>query len=212
MRKGLTIHLCTAVLVTGLLGALSAPARAGHDGVGNFDGGFGAPGGFGSPQQEGTAVSLQAANDRGTAYVTSVINDAYAICANLPQKEYTVDCLGERLEALAQSMPNTGDYVEAKAVIADTSRQLRTLARQNRSTTKPVARLRNTVRGKTLTTSPVVPVATEAVESTIRQAAVIMQEAETRLLRSTASSDRRKVHYAQMAQAIGSNKILLRAI
>ena len=211
MTGNLSIHFSAAVLVVGLLGSGSAPVHAGHDGVGDFDGNYGQPGTHSTPNDEGS-VSLQTVNTKGTAYVTSLIADAYAICSGQPQKEYTVDCLGERLEVLAKSMPNTGDYVEAKKVIADTSKKLRNLARKNRSTTKPRARLRNKVRGKTLTTTPVIPVKTEAVASTIRQAAEIMKEAETQLLRSSANSDRRKVHYAQMAKAIGSNKILLRAI
>jgi hypothetical protein len=56
------------------------------------------------------------------------------------------------------------------------------------------------------------PIKTEAVSSTGVQAAEILEEAQTLLLRSTSNSDRRKVHYAQMAQAVGSETILLRSL
>ena len=209
MRKPIQLGV-VALMAAGALAPISAPLHAGHEGVENYDPGYGPSGNYSTPGQEG--VSLAVANPKATDYVTSLISDAYAICSNLPQKEYTVDCLGERLEVLAKSMPNRGEYVEAKKIIVDASKQLRTLARKNRSKTKPRARLVNTVRGRKVTTTPVIPVRTEAVEATIKQAAVIMKEAETKLLRSSANSDRRKVHYAQMAQAIGSTKVLLRAI
>ena len=44
-----------------------------------------------------------------------------------------------------------------------------------------------------------------------QQAAAILEEAETKLLRSAAASDRRLIAYAQMAKAVGSNKTLLRS-
>lgn len=212
MSQRKLVHLgVLAIVSASFLAPVATPVWAGQDGVGDFDPNYGPSGpSYAPPEAEG--VPLAVANPEGTSFVTGLIADAYAICSNLPQKEYTVDCLGERLEVLARSLPNRGDYAEAKKVIADTSKQLRSLARKNRSRTKPRARLVNTVRGKKVTTSPVIPVRTEAVEQTIRQAAVIMKEAETKLLRSSANSDRRKVHYAQMAQAIGSNKVLLRAI
>ncbi|MGB3245135.1 MAG: hypothetical protein WBB25_11410 [Sulfitobacter sp.] len=199
-----------SLFVPFLLGA-PIQAFAGDSDVGIFEPGFVLTDVFPSTDTQPQTQNLAVASNSGTAFVTQGIADAYRLCANLPQKEYTVDCLGERMAELAETLPDAGDYVEAKAVLEDTAQKLRSVARRNRSATKPVARVRSTVRSTPVVTAPLTPVKTEAVEASLAEAVQILDEAETTLLRSTGSSDRRKVHYQAMAAAVGSNKILLRS-
>ena len=65
--------------------------------------------------------------------------------------------------------------------------------------------------GKTVRTRPLTAVRKERVKEVNRKAAAIMEEAETKLLRSAQASDRRLIAYAKIAKAVGSNKKLLRS-
>jgi hypothetical protein len=209
----MTRHLPLAlslVLATGL------PAAAGDTTVGTFEPGsvFATLPERPTPGPQVLAKSpppLITTNPQATGYVTATITNSYRICASLTQKEYTVDCLGERLEALVRTMPETGDYAEARQVLEDTAQKLRSLAQQNRSPTLPRARISTTVNEVPVTSAPLTPVRTEAVEETLAEAVDILDEAATTLLRSAANSAQRAVSYQAMAQAVGSNKVLLRA-
>ncbi len=194
-----------------LLSCSPAVAIAGSTDVGVFEPGIVVTDIFPKSGIENVAQDLVDVSKAGTAYVTESVAEIYALCAKLPQKEYTVDCLGERLAALAATLPDKGDYVEAKKVLDETAQKLRSVAQRNRSTSKPTARVRTTVNKTPVLTAPLTPVKPEAVEASIAEAITILDEAQTKLLRSGANSDRRKVHYQAMAKAVGSNKILLRA-
>jgi hypothetical protein len=82
---------------------------------------------------------------------------------------------------------------------------------QHKEPTAPRIRAKSAVRGKTVQTKPLNAVRKSAVKKVNVEAANILEEAETKLLRSAASSDRRLIAYAQMAKAVGSNKTLLRS-
>lgn len=126
-------------------------------------------------------------------------------------ERYLVDCIGERLLAIARAMPRTGEYAQAREILMEAGEELRALARANKSPTAPVGRARGTVGNKVVRTRPLTPVRRESVPAVKRAAAAILQEAETKLLRSAAASDRRLIAYAQIAKAVGSNKKLLRS-
>ncbi len=147
----------------------------------------------------------------GTKTVTSALRDSYSFCAAIDRQEYLVDCLGEQLAEIAAAIPETGDYAQAKKILQEASGKLRRLARANASPSMPPIRVSGTVKGKKITTRPLTPVRRERVKSVNQQAAQILQEAETKLLRSAETSDRRLIAYAQMAKAVGSNKTLLRS-
>lgn len=158
----------------------------------------------------GIAVGVRA-TPRGTKSVTDAISGSYALCARIRPKVYLVDCVGEQLEVISAAMPSQGDYGAAKKILSDTSGKLRNLARANADPAKPRVRTRGRVKGKQITTRPLTPVRADKVKAVNRQAAKILGEAETKLLRAGEASDRRLIAYAQMAKAVGSNKTLLRS-
>lgn len=161
--------------------------------------------------QKQTATGIKASR-AATKDITQSIDGVYKFCTTVQQKEYMVDCLGAGLDEIAESMPKTGDYAEAQAILENASVKLRALAKTNASKTLPKGRLSGTVNKKPVRTQTLTPVKTAALKSTTAQATAILKEAETLLLRSTANSDRRKVHYAQMAKAVGTGTVLLRSL
>lgn len=153
-----------------------------------------------------------AATNAQTEEIVARIQSAKLFCFRIPQREYWIDCLSERLDAVARSMPDQGDYAEARETIEDASQQLAALARQSASRSLPRARVRSSAPGGPATTRPLVPVRTEALDDVGDAAAAILEEAETVLLRSAESSEQRRLHYERIAAAVGSEKVLLRSL
>lgn len=159
------------------------------------------------------SVSLSvAASPQTTQAIRIDIQAAQDFCRRVPSGEYAIDCLGDAFEKIAQDMPQTGDYAEAQAAIAQAGRKLRALARENASTELPSGVIRSTGADGTASNTPLVPVRTETLAQTNAAALLIIEEAETILLRSAANSAVRKTHYEQIASAVGSNKVLLRSL
>jgi hypothetical protein len=150
-------------------------------------------------------------SDEATDEITRRFREARQFCGNLPSAEYTVDCLGDALGQIARSLPATGDYAEAHAAILQASEKLRALARANADPTLPRGTVRQRGPNARSSSSPLTPVRSDALADVNRQAVAILEEAETILLRSAENSAARKVHYQQIAAAVGSNKVLLRS-
>jgi hypothetical protein len=217
MQKSHTKFVVSGAVAIVVASFFIAPLTAGEEVVSQFEPGFAfePKKGFQPPFTNLTAgppIEFGTVSNQATERVTRSIEGVYAFCLSVGQQEYLVDCLGAGLADLADELPNTGDYAEAKVILENAAVKLRALAQANASPTLPKARLSGTINNTPVRTKRLTPVKTEAVSSTAVQAAAILEEAETLLLRSTSNSDRRKVHYAQMAQAIGSQKILLRSL
>ena len=129
-------------------------------------------------------------------------------CEGLAQGEYVIDCMGDSLQKAADGLPEGGDYAAVRAALEDASAKLAELARQNASTslTRGLVQANGQQSSRRFT-----PVATEALAALNAQASAIIDEAQTILLRSAQNSERRRVHYQRIAEAVGSNKILLRS-
>jgi hypothetical protein len=135
------------------------------------------------------------------------IRAVVVFCESLAAPDYAIDCLSERLGAVAAAMPRSGDYAEARTAIAAASRALGDLARANADPERPAARGRS---GGVTTGRPLVPVRPDRRAAANARASAILDETETLLLRS-AGSDARQTHYASIAAALGSGKVLLRS-
>lgn len=130
------------------------------------------------------------------------------LCEGLADPEYSIDCMGDSLQKAAESLPDDGDYADVKRTLQEAASKLAELARQNasRSLTRGLVQSNGLQSSRRLT-----PVATEALAALNAQASEIIDQAETVLLRSAQSSERRQIHYQRIAEAVGSNKILLRS-
>ncbi|MGB8621563.1 MAG: hypothetical protein WCD16_01980 [Paracoccaceae bacterium] len=150
-------------------------------------------------------------SDRTTGEIVAQLEGVKGFCENVAP-EYRVDCLSERLKNVARTLPTQGDYDTVRRALNVASLKLNRLSRQNRSKDLPRAPARVTEGGTTTSTArDLTPVSTDAVERTNQAASAILQEAETKLLRSSENSTRRKIQFQRIADAIGSNKVLLRS-
>jgi hypothetical protein len=122
-----------------------------------------------------------------------------------------VDCIGERLLRIARSLPKTSEYDEAREILIEAAKELRALATANQAPRAPRIHAVGRVGKAVVRTRPLTPVRRDTVPRVKREAADILQEAETKLLRAAQASDRRLIAYAQIARAVGSNKRLLRS-
>ena len=133
------------------------------------------------------------------------------ICESLGD-EYRVACFAQTYRELANEIPANGDYAEAREVVLETARELDDLVRRNLDRQKPALTARlTTSAGETVRTPPIRAVREDRVANLNEQAADILEEAETVLLRSASSDASRAIHFQRIAAAVGSNKVLLRS-
>jgi hypothetical protein len=152
-----------------------------------------------------------AASESTTRAIVQGLQDSARFCASVPQLEYRLDCLSERLEAVAAAIPAGGDYADARAVLAQTAVDLGALVSANPSPDLPRARISQGGATPIATSRPLRPVATAALPDVAARADAILQEAETLLLRSSTGAASRTLAYQQIAAVVGSTKVLLRA-
>jgi hypothetical protein len=157
-------------------------------------------------------VSLKTVSPPATNAITSRIGAAADLCRQL-DPAYYVDCLGERLDALADELSSSGDYAAARKIIDNAAGKLRSLAKKNKDTSKQRVRLQTKGQGKASVTKPISAIKPAASKAVRQEAEAIIAEAQTLLLRSASNSDKRKSHYQQIAAAVGSEtKVLLRSL
>ncbi|MDB5556317.1 MAG: hypothetical protein JWL86_6301 [Rhizobium sp.] len=124
---------------------------------------------------------------------------------------YRIDCLRQGIDMVVASMPDGGDYKEAKSILRKTSRRLGAIVStyQDRSAPKLVAPRNANPRFKKRRTYRAVK--REALPRAMAEANAAVSEAATQLLRSAENSERRYAHYQQISTAVDSTKVLLRS-
>lgn len=154
------------------------------------------------------------AGEFGSAAYTGVVvgglASAYKFCSELPDEAYQVDCLAERFGEIAKAIPKGTDYDEVREILSDTSRHVADLARKNRDPSTQRARMKRPGSSET-TSRPLTPINPTATAQVNRQALAILESTQTLLLRSAEGSKSKAAQYAKIADAVGSNKVLLRA-
>lgn len=148
------------------------------------------------------------------AFLTELVSGLNAIrsfCGGLQDEAFQVDCLAERLEKISGEIPEGTDYEEVRIVLKQTADKVERLVRNNRDTSKARINmsLAQTPSDKTL--RPLTPINMARQTAVNRQAAELLEEATTILLRSAASAQERSNQYTKIASALGSNKVLLRS-
>lgn len=123
-----------------------------------------------------------------------------------------VDCLRDELQRIAQGMPRTGDYAEMRQALEQAAAKLDTIVRANIDQTVPARRYRApTTKGPRVSRTPIRAIAPRNLNRANAQAAAVLDELSTTLLRSASSSTRKQVHFERAAQAVDSMKVLLRS-
>ena len=146
-------------------------------------------------------ILLAGLGDSATSAITAPLDGAGADC-RAAGSAYEVSCLAASFRKAARvAKPNWTDYREARKILNDAAKKLDQLQKANAEKKAPKK------KGKS---GKYRAVKKEAVAAVRKQALKIVQETETKLLRS-AGSGKRQVHYQRIAQAVGSTKVILRS-
>lgn len=150
----------------------------------------------------------------GSSQFTEVLSTGLASAAQFCgalDRSYRVDCLAERLQSIASEIPEDSDYDEIKGVLQDTADEMEALARSNRDRAQPRQSVSSGGANPVATARPLTPVRPAVVDSVNEQATALLEEAETILLRAPNDQAGKRAQYARIADALGSNKALLRS-
>lgn len=143
--------------------------------------------------------------------IATRLEGADILCGAI-QRAYRVDCLANQYERIAKTMPKGGEYKEIRRAFLSAADNLAAIAATNVDT--GASRIRPRV-----SSGPIKPKATRPLNAVLpsrqsqaeAQAAVVIDQLSTVLLRSGENSAKRQIHFAKIAQAVDSNKVLLRS-
>lgn len=154
------------------------------------------------------------AGEFGSSNFTAVLVQGFAamkqFCGAL-DANYRIDCLAERMGELASDIPDDTDYDEVQEALKSASDRMAKLARSNRDRNLPRGKAKIPGTEGETTSRALNPVAQSALPNANKQAEAILAETQTLLLRSSDTADGKKAQYQRIADAIGSNKVLLRS-
>ncbi len=158
-----------------------------------------------------TNIPFNKVTKPGTDAIVGQISSSTGLCKRIA-KEYMVDCISDRLARIAAGLPKTGEYREARMALEQASIKLHMLAQANAETSLPKIRIQSKSDGSGVRPRALTPIKPESFDTVKVEAAEIIAEAETVLLRSAENSAKRKVHFERIAKAVGSNKVILRSL
>ncbi|MEM9247198.1 MAG: hypothetical protein AAGB05_00730 [Pseudomonadota bacterium] len=125
---------------------------------------------------------------------------------------YQVDCIADALDNASEALADTEGFEDAAAALAETSRSIEQVVRQNRDRSEPrVSASAPASSGQVATSRPLTPVLSDEIEEVQAEALQLVEGLETILLRSADASEERAAQFENLAEAVGSNKILLRS-
>ena len=159
----------------------------------------------------GPADVLQTINTETTQAILDEINAGANFCREFVQAEYAIDCLSDRLQAVADGLSTTGEYSEIKAALEDAARKLHAVAVDNASLVLDPKVARSTSGATRTSSRPLTAVSGAALASANAQASAIIVSTQLVLLRSASNSERKRVAFEQVGQVLGSTKVLLRS-
>lgn len=143
-----------------------------------------------------------------TGIVIKYLEDSTSLCDRLPQR-YKVDCLGTQIGALVDRLPDTQELAPAKQALRTAAADLERIVRQN--AVRGGDRITAAIPGVMETDAPLRPVRGERLPAANAQAAAVIDEATTVLLRSAAGGGDIGASYQRIAAAVDSTKVLLRS-
>jgi hypothetical protein len=142
-------------------------------------------------------------SDSVTRGVAQIIQRGSTECQNVVSAGgYHIDCLASVLARAASTVERRQNYRQAGRELRSLSRKLKSIRSKYADPSAPaITKNRRTYRA----------VSKANLAKANREAIAAIDETVTKLLRSAGNSEKRKVHYAQIATAVGSTKRLLRS-
>ena len=143
--------------------------------------------------------------------VSARVRAAKALCGGIPSV-YRIDCLADQFALVANDLPATGELGDLKIALSSAAKELAKIARKNRD--PRAARVRpisNTIPGQPQASRALRAVREMRQAQAEQQALAVVDQLATVLLRSADTATRNSIYIARIAQAVDSNKILLRS-
>ncbi len=157
-------------------------------------------------------VSVQAAeiaSEPELKIAIKILRDGGDSCRSVGDA-YVVDCIAKHLRAAANSMPAGRAFGETRTTLNQAALELEQLVTENSDPEQPRIRVSMATPLRD-TTPPLRATRPETAVNVKAQALAVLDEAETVLLRSADASRGRATHFQRIADAIDSNKVLLRS-
>lgn len=138
-----------------------------------------------------------------TTLIVTRLREIWRACEAETAPEYHIDCLSEGYVRAASLVPPDDIFGPSRQAILGAAARLDTVARSNQAATLPTVTTRGRAR-------PLRAVDPQRQAAATAAAVRIIEETETLLLRSAGTSAQRTA-FAQIAEAVGSSKALLRS-
>jgi hypothetical protein len=124
---------------------------------------------------------------------------------------YRIDCLRQGIEMVARSLPDRGEYGQAKIILKQSANRLARIVEKYNDTTAPKLKARKEANPYFRKQRVYTAVRRDALEQANKEARAVVVEAATALLRSSENSEQRYAHYQTISVAVDSTKTLLRS-
>lgn len=159
-------------------------------------------------ESDGPSADTATPTDYLTHSIVKNIDAARAECSGY-DPIYRIDCLRKRLLDIARRIPPGAAYKDARQIIARASERLGSI--QGRYIDSRIQRQRSRGNARLRERQVYSAIKRESLNKAMAEAARVIDEAQTQLLRASENSEKRANHYRQIAAAVGSTKVLLRS-
>ena len=142
-----------------------------------------------------------------------IVKDLYAIrneCSNY-DAVYRIDCLRRGIDMIVASLPRNSEYDDVSRILNSASRKLGRIVSRNADPGVPKLEPSPRANPRFKRRRSYTAIKRSAVPKAMEQARAVIDEAATKLLRSTENSERRYAHYQDISVAVNSTKTLLRS-
>lgn len=152
----------------------------------------------------------QSLNSGVTKGIVNIIQGATDTCGSgLIDPRFRIDCLRIYYQKVAESLPDTGDYLPIKKAMLGAAAKLDAIVTANLDEQTPSIRPREGHKSLAKRLPPVRAVKEEMAEIALAQAAAVVKETELIIIRSGGDPARRTEHYTDVAAAVEDNLVIL---
>lgn len=169
-------------------------------------------GGSDNDDEESSQRFATQANESNSRKIVNLLIDGEELC-KLLDAAVKLDCMADSLANVARSLSSEGDEGNVKRAINDAVEKLDQIVAQNVEPSSNLVqpRVKSNRTNKKTSSRPLRKIAPAKLATANAQATAVIDELSTVLLRSAENSTKRKSYYAKIAQAVDSNKVLLRS-
>jgi hypothetical protein len=156
-------------------------------------------------------IGGEATNTGVTKSIVKILQGANGTCDRRIELRYRIDCLRIYYLRVAESLPDSGDYLPVKQAMLDAAAKLDAIVLANLDETAPLLRPRDGHKPAAKRLPPVRAVKESFAETAAIEAARVVEETELIIIRSGGDPARRTQHYTDIATAVEDNLIILRS-